>query len=86
MKPINLLYYALALFAPIFIFTVFTNNTNETHPVYVWLLCPLLYAAAGLLSSMGKLVVENKITYRFKWIGWSVVIGLAEAAILIYAA
>lgn len=86
MKPINLLYFAVALFAPILVFTVFTENTNETHPLNVWVLCPVLFAIAGALSSKGKLVVENIVTHRLKWIGWSVFVGLVEAFILIKAA
>lgn len=86
MKSISVLYYAVALFLPILLFVVITDNTNETHPALVWIICPVLLGFAGYLSSIGQLVVGNVITHRLKWVVWSAIIGLVEAALLIYAA
>ena len=77
-SPINLLWYAIAMFFPIIYFTVLTNNTNETKPVFVFVMCAVLFAIAGFLSS-----VNNK--NRLPWIGWSVVVGIAEACLLAFA-
>lgn len=81
MKAISILWYAIALFAPILYFTVLTSNTNETNHPLVYVVCLILFAGAGWLSSAG---FPNKT--RFKWTGWSVIVGLAEALLLIYAA
>lgn len=80
MKPISLLYYAVALFFPIILFTVILNNYNEGHPVPVFLLCIFLTAIAGLLSSAG-FPSKNKLT----WVLGSVALGLVEAALLAFA-
>lgn len=77
MKKISLLYYAVALFAPIIYFTVLTNNTNETNPLAVWTVCPVLFAIAGYLSSQGFVMKA-----RYKWIIASVIAGLVEAFLL----
>lgn len=74
MKVTNIASYVIAFFFPIFWFTVFTNNTNELHPVQPYILCSILFAGAGLISSKG---FDRK--ERTKWVCWSVIIGLAEA-------
>lgn len=80
MKPISILWYAIALFAPIIYFTVLTNNTNETQHVLAYVVCISLFAGAGWLSSAGFVMKA-----RYKWIGASLLAGLAEALLLIYA-
>lgn len=80
MKSINLAYYAVALFLPILIFTVFTDNTNEKHPVAVFLVCIVLFGGAGLLASQG-VTPKNKVT----WLAASVAAGIAEACLLAFA-
>lgn len=80
MKPTNLIGYAVALFLPIFWFTVLTSNTNETHPIQPFILCPVLFAGAGVIASKGFMVKA-----RAKWIGVSVLAGLVEAALLVFA-
>lgn len=81
MKPIIILWYAIALFTPIIYFTVLTNNTNETNHPLVYVICLVLFAGAGWLSSKGFVIKA-----RYKWTGWSVLMGLAEALMLIYLA
>jgi hypothetical protein len=77
MKPLNVIYYAVAMFFPIIYFTALTNNTNETHPLQVWLMCPALYLIAGFLSI-------KKVGDWMKWVGLSFAVGVIEAAMLIY--
>ena len=79
MKPISLAYYAAALFGPILYFCVLTNNTNETHPILVFVVCPILFAIAGWLSSAGFIMKA-----RYKWTAWSVLAGLVEAGMLVF--
>jgi len=81
MKPISILWYAIALFAPIIYFTVLTNNTNETQHALVYVVCLALFAVAGWLSSAGFVMKA-----RYKWVFTSLLAGLAEALLLIYAA
>lgn len=80
MKAIFLLYYAIALFVPPVLFTVILNNYNEDHPLAVYALCIVLSAAAGFLSCYGN--SRSKLW----WIGWSTVIGIAEASMLYFGA
>jgi hypothetical protein len=77
MKPIFILWYAIALTFPPLLFTQFMNNYNEGHPVQVFALCIALFGIAGLLSSAG-LPTKKKL----KWIGWSVLVGAVEAYLI----
>ena len=81
-----ILAYILAMFLPVIYFTVLTDNTNETNPGRVWLVCALLWIAAGMVSVPGKLIVDGKIGGKIKWVGLSLVFGLIEAAALIFLA
>lgn len=76
-RLINLLWYALAMFIPILYYTVITPNTNEGN-FWVFVVVPLLWAIAGILSS-------SPSADRWKWIATSVALGLAEAALLYWA-
>jgi hypothetical protein len=75
---IKFLAFAVALFGPIIYFTAITDNTNETKPVLVFVVCIVLFAIAGFVSSTPG-------PDRLKWIGWSVVVGVAEACLLAFA-
>ena len=81
MKPINLLYYAVALFLPIIIAVGITDNTNETHPIFYWIGIPLLFFIAASLSVRDL----PKTKGPKQWIIWSTIVGVIEAAILILA-
>lgn len=79
MKMTNLIGYAVALFLPIIWFTVLTDNTNETHPIQPFILCPILFAGAGVIASKGF-----PFKTRAQWITVSIIAGLAEAAGLVF--
>lgn len=76
-KPINIIYFAIAMILPIVYYTVLTPNTNEGNP-WVFLTVPLLFAAAAYVS-------VAKGTERIKWVLWSTLVGAVEAAILYFA-
>lgn len=80
MKITNLIGYAVALFLPIIWFTVLADNTNETHPIQPFILCPILFAGAGVIASKGFVFKA-----RAKWLAASILAGLAEAALLVFA-
>lgn len=77
MKATNIIGYIIAMFLPIIWFTVLTDNTNEKHPIQVYVMCIVLFAGAGLLASKG-FDAKN----RMKWIGLSIAIGVVEAIAL----
>lgn len=79
MKITNLIGYAVALFLPIIWFTVLTDNTNETHPIQPFILCPILFAGAGVIASKGFVFKA-----RAKWIAASLLAGIAEALGLVF--
>lgn len=81
MTPKVIIYYAVALFFPIALFTVFLNNYNEDHPFITILFCIGVYAAAGWLSSKG-MVIKG----RYKWVAWSSFVGLIEGIMLYFMA
>jgi uncharacterized membrane protein YjgN (DUF898 family) len=70
-KGIALMFVGLIL--PIVFFTAITNNLHERMPVLPFIICPVIMAAVGWVT--GK---------NLKWAAWSAVIGLAEAAILVF--
>lgn len=65
--------WLVALALPIVFFTVLTGNLHERAPVLPFLLCPVLCAGAGWLT------VKN-----LSWVGWGAVIGVIEAALLVF--
>lgn len=72
MKPISILYYAIALFLPLVLFLEVWDNLNEKRPLLVFVIVLPLWLGAALGSSEpGK--------DRIKWIGWSLFIGTLEA-------
>jgi VIT1/CCC1 family predicted Fe2+/Mn2+ transporter len=75
MKSSNILYYVLALFLPIILFTVVLNNYNETHPVVTYLVCMFLFLIAGWQTSK-----------NLAFTAWSVVVGIVEATLLYFMA
>lgn len=82
MKPINLLYYGIALIAPILIFVVWGNNLNERQPILVYVVCWLLFVLAGNFSVPGDYTTPSKV----KWILWSSFVGIVEATLLVFLA
>lgn len=72
MKPIFILYYAIALFLPLVLFLEVWNNLNERSPFLVFVIVLPLWLGAALLSSRPG-------GDRIKWIGWSLFIGVLEA-------
>lgn len=77
---ISILWYAIAMFLPIIYFTALTDNTNETKPWLVFIVCPVLYGVAGWLAVPG----DRKDTEKMKWVIWSVIVGIVEAAALVF--
>jgi uncharacterized membrane protein YjjB (DUF3815 family) len=80
MKATNIIGYIVALFLPIIYFTVLTNNSNEKHPVQVFVMCIGLCTLAGLLSSKGL-----NASSKLGWVLTSIAVGAIEAALLAYA-
>lgn len=76
MRPISILYFGIALLAPVFFFA--TTLMNETHPLLPWIVCPLLFAAAATLAAVPAQRTFRDPTFT-KLFAWSVFIGLVEA-------
>lgn len=81
MKSTNIIPYIFAMFLPPILFVWIGQNLNERQPILCWVLCPILYAGAGLIASKGF-----EWSGRLKWIGTSVFIGLVEAGLLVWTA
>lgn len=86
MKPINILYYSVASFLPLYLILEPLNNINERNSLVVWLITIPLWCAAGMLSVPGKLVVDGQVGGKVKWVGLSVLFGIAECLMLIWMA
>ena len=78
MKPINFVYYAIALIFPVVLFVGILHNANERNPIAVYALCIALFGIAGWLSGPPN----GKGT----WALWSIFVGAIEATILVFAA
>jgi cell division protein FtsW (lipid II flippase) len=78
MKPIFLLYYAVAAFLPLILFLEVFDNLNERQPLLVFVVTLPLWFVAGVLSSAPG-------ADRWKWVGWSLLFGVIEACLLAFA-
>lgn len=77
MRPISILYYAIALFAPVFLFAL--TLVNEQYPILPWLLCPVLFMVAAVLSvAPAQRTFKDPVFTKIFFL--SVLVGLAEAA------
>lgn len=65
--------WALALILPIIFFIGIGDNLNERQPVLPFIACPLLFAGAAWLTAK-----------NLKWVAWATVVGLVEAAALVF--
>lgn len=79
MKFTNVLWYIVGLLGPVILFIGIIPLGNEKYPLAVWPVCIILMALAGYMTSRGY---EKKS--QLKWIGWSVFIGVIEAAALVF--
>lgn len=79
MKASNVLWYAIALIGPVVLFVWLLPLGNEKYPAAVFATCIGLMFLAGYMSSRGG----GKNVW--KWIAWSVVIGVLEAVLLVFA-
>lgn len=70
----SMLIWGFALIFPILLFIVIGDNLNERQPVLPFVVCPVLFAGAAWLTSK-----------NWKWVAWGAVVGLAEAALLVFA-
>lgn len=79
MKATNIIWYIIALLGPVILFVWIIPLGNERYPIAVWPVCIGLMALAGYMSSRGG---GSKV---WKWIAWSVFVGLIEAILLVFA-
>jgi hypothetical protein len=78
MKPISVLYYAIAMFFPLILFIGILENANEKGWLAPALTCGVLWAGAGLLAVPGKLKVDGDTGGKIKWVGLSALFGVIE--------
>lgn len=76
---LSAVYFAVAMLAPIILFVGVLDNANERFPMLVYLLCVILFATAGYLSSC-----TDKPKTQKQWVAWSIVAGLFEATLLVF--
>ncbi len=72
--------YIFALLFPVIMAVGITDNTNETMPILYWIMCPTLFFLVSYFVFPGTLTGD-----KLKWTVLSVLIGLAQAALLVYA-
>ena len=71
----SMLIWGFALIFPVLLFIVIGENLNERQPVLPFIVCPLLFAGAAWLTAK-----------NLKWVALGAVVGLVEAALLVFAA
>lgn len=77
MSPLKALPFILAFVLCALIPLVFFPGLNESQPIIIFIICPVLFAVAAYLS------VRKTGDWKF-WVGWSTFIGLVIAAGLVF--
>lgn len=77
--PQSLFFYALALLGNVAGWVLAGDNANERYPVWVFVTCIASFFLAGMVSVKGPLAGE-----KFKWVFWSVLVGIVEACMLCF--
>lgn len=78
-----ILSYAIALIAPVIFFSL--TNAHESHPALPFFTIPFLFAIAGAYTNSVTKVSDVDDALG-KWIVSSFLIGIVEAAIIVFGA